>query len=405
MATIDFQQPLQWLDTQAANMEALLLEWSAINSHTLNIAGLGRQFAAIEKVVGNLNASLERLPLKPYSLLNEKGEMKSIPLGDGLLLRQRPKAKTRFLLCGHMDTVFPESSPFQKPVVKADGIINGPGVTDMKGGLLVLLFALNAIENSPFAEQIGWDVLINPDEEIGSPSSATYLEQYAAYSQYGLVFEPALNDKGTFAGSRKGSGKFTIVVHGRSAHAGRNFSEGRNAIYGLSELLVDINKLNEQRDGVTINAGIVTGGEALNVVPSLALCHIDIRINQASDAVWVHTGIQKILAKLNKKDGFQAELYGGFGRKPKPFEGATAELFTTLEEVGAMLGLPIQHAHSGGCCDGNNLAAAGLPTIDTLGVRGGNIHTPDEYIILQSLVERAKLTTAFILTLANKGAR
>ena len=371
----DFQKPLQWLETQASTMESLLLEWSSINSHTFNKAGLSRQFLAIEKVTASLNASVERIPLKPYSSLNNNGLMVEQKLGDLLLLRQRPQARLRFLLCGHMDTVFSESSAFQKPVTKDPGIINGPGVTDMKGGLLVMLFALQAIENSPWAKNIGWDVLINPDEEIGSPGSSSFLTEYASKSKFGLVFEPALDSDGTFASARKGSGKFTIIVRGRAAHAGRNYHEGRNAIYGIAQLLVEINKLNEQREGVTVNAGVIHGGESLNVVPPLAVCHVDIRITQASDAVWVHTEIQKTLDKLNTKDGFKAELHGGFGRKPKVFDAPTESLFKTLEDVGAALGLSLRHAATGGCCDGNNLAAVGLPTVDTLGVRGGHIHT------------------------------
>jgi glutamate carboxypeptidase len=399
----ELSQPLQWLDTQGAAMESLLIEWSSINSHTFNIAGLGRQFAAIEKQFSDLNGSLERIPLKAYSKINELGEFKEYALGDLMLLRKRPEAKLRFLLCGHMDTVFSESSTFQKPIVKENGIINGPGVIDMKGGLIIMLFALRAIESSALASQIGWDVIINSDEEIGSPGSAAILEHYALESNYGFVFEPSLDNMGTFASSRKGSGKFTLVVRGRTAHAGRNYHEGRNAIYGLAELLTAINKLNSQRNGVTINAGVITGGESLNVVPDLAICHIDIRINEASDAVWVHTEIQKVISKLEKIEGFQVELHGGFGRKPKPFEKPTADLFEVLEQVGEKFGLSIQLSHSGGCCDGNNLSAAGLPTIDTLGAYGGAIHTSNEFIILKSLVERAKLTTALLLTLATRG--
>lgn len=399
----EFKQSLDWLDGQHASMEALVIAWSNINSHTYNMAGLGRQFAAIENAFSPLGASLERIPLKPHSLIDEKGEPQAIALGDLLLARLRPKAPLRFLLSGHMDTVYPESSPFQQAHINSSGMIQGPGVADMKGGLVVMLYALLALEASPWKEQIGWDVIINPDEEIGSPSSAPYFDQYAPEAHYGLIFEPAMNKEGTFASSRKGSGKFTLVVRGRAAHAGRNFEQGRNAIYGLSELLVAINQLNNQREGVTINAGVVSGGEALNVVPASAICHLDVRIFQASDAVWVHQSIEKILLSFNQHEGFHATLHGGFGRKPKPFEGPIVNLFSKLESVGHALNIPITHMPSGGCCDGNNLAAAGLPTIDSLGVRGGDIHTPHEYLITDSLVERAKLTLALMLSLLNKG--
>lgn len=398
----DFSKPLHWLDQQAHAMESLLIEWSSINSGTFHRAGLLHQADALGKAFTPLKTKIERIPLPLYSILNEKAEALPQALGDLLVIRQHPKAPYRFLLCGHMDTVYPETSSFQKPHLKENGILVGPGVADMKGGLVVMLFALRALEKSSLAEHIGWDVLINPDEEIGSPASAEYLDFYATLSQIGLVFEPAVDDKGTFASSRKGSAKLTIIVHGRSAHAGRNFAHGRNAIYGLAELLYAIDKLNEKRDTVTINAGIIRGGDAVNVVPDLALCQLDVRIEEASDAVWVHTEIQKILDALCKKEGFRAELQGGFGRKPKPLDSATEALFSTLESVAAELGLPVALTPTGGCCDGNNLAAAGLPTIDTLGVRGGAIHTQNEYMILDSLVERAKLTASLMFTLAGK---
>ena len=159
-----------------------------------------------------------------------------------------------------------------------DNRIQGPGVTDAKGGLLVMLKALEAFERSPWANELGWEALINPDEEIGSPGSKLLLEKAARTNDIGLVFEPSLSD-GNLVGSRRGSGNFVVMVKGRAAHAGREPHIGRNAINALAEFVVQLNSLPPGALGLTLNVGYIEGGGPVNVVPDRAICKFNVRVS------------------------------------------------------------------------------------------------------------------------------
>jgi glutamate carboxypeptidase len=272
----------------------------------------------------------------------------------------------------------------------------------MKGGLIVMLHALSAFEQSPLAHQMGWDVLINSDEEIGSPASSIIFDKLAPDYQAALVYEPAMTATGTLAKNRKGSGKLTLIATGKAAHAGRAFDEGRNAICYLAEAVTAIHALNGLRDGVTINVGKIAGGEALNVVPDKAVAQLDIRISLPEDEFWVRSALDHIIIKMKHPD-YSLTIHGGFGRPVKRVCAATERLFQRVQNIGKELGLSIDWKDSGGCCDGNNLAYHGLAVLDTLGVRGGNIHSPEEYILLDSLSERSALSALLLIDLAQGG--
>jgi glutamate carboxypeptidase len=301
-----------------------------------------------------------------------------------------------------MDTVYSENNPFQNLTYINDHCINGPGVTDMKGGLIVMLHALTAFEKMNKSSDLGWDVLINADEELGSPGSSILFEELAKNYQAALVYEPAMTQTGTLAKNRRGSGKFTLIATGKSAHVGRAFDEGRNAICYLAQAVCAIHALNEQREGVTINVGKIAGGEALNVVPDKAIAQLDIRIKLPEDEFWVRSELDKIICQL-KRQGYSLSVEGIFGRPVKRVSEGTIRLFQRIQYVAKELGISIDWKDSGGCCDGNNLAQQGLPVIDTLGVRGGAIHSAEEYILLDSLPERAALSALLLLDLAQGG--
>ena len=298
-----------------------------------------------------------------------------------------------------MDTVYGAHHPFQTLTYINDNRVNGPGVADMKGGLIVMLHALIAFEASPYASNLGWDVLINADEEIGSPASSPIMADIAANYQTALVYEPAMTTDGTLAKNRKGSGKLTLIATGVAAHAGRSFYEGRNAICFLAEAISAIHALNGVREGVTINVGLISGGEALNVVPDKAIAKLDIRISHPNDESWVRQQIETVIHNI-KREGYSLTVHGDFSRPVKRVNTATEQLFSRVQRLGLRLGLTIDWQDSGGCCDGNNLAYHGLPVLDTLGVRGGDIHSPKEFILLDSLVERAALSTLLLVELA-----
>lgn len=394
---------LDWVAEQRAPMIALTEQWSAINSGSYNLEGLRAMRAALAEAFTPLHGTQEVVALQPITQINGKGEAVEVPMAEALRITKRPEAPIQILLVGHMDTVYGIDHPFQKPIKISDNILNGPGVADLKGGLAIMLHSLMALEQSPWAQNLGWQVLLNPDEEIGSIASDPLLKLAAKGKTLGMVYEPALAD-GTLAGARKGSGNFTLVVRGRAAHAGRNPEDGRNAIAALAELTSAIFALNGAREGVTINPGKIEGGGALNVVPDLAILRFNIRTRVVEDEIWVLEQMNKFVDNLSHKDGYSAEFHGHFTRKPKPMAPAVKAVFDLVQACGAELGLTIGIKPSGGCCDGNNLWHYGLPNVDTLGVRGAHIHSADEVCYLDSFAERAQLSALILMKLAKGDA-
>jgi glutamate carboxypeptidase len=375
-----------------------LIAWSNINTGTGNVAGIMAQLKAIVAAADPLGGKIEILDLPPFKTLDSRGNEIEKPLGPALSIIKRPDAPLRIFLCIHCDTVYPPDSPFQTAAQSADfKTIHGPGVADAKGGLIVLLTALEAFEKSDFAETIGWEVLINPDEEIGSPGSTALFTQAAKRNHVGLLFEPALSD-GSLVDRRKGSGNFSLLIRGRSAHAGRDFAAGRSAMVAGAEAVVALHALNTNQ--VTINIGSIDGGGPPNVVPDLAIVRFNCRTTEAADEQNLQTAFDRVLKTLNSRDGITATLHGQFAAPPKIPTPAIQNLLNAALACAKDLGITVTTRPSGGTCDGNRLAALGLPNIDTLGVVGGNIHSPDEYMITSSLVERAQLATLLLLRIA-----
>ncbi|MFM9889573.1 MAG: hydrolase [Rickettsiales bacterium] len=394
-----FQPTLDWISTQRARMIGLTEQWSAINSGSYHLEGIRAMRDALKSEFAVLGGQADLLPVAPLSQIDKKGQEKTIPIAEALRITKRPEANFQILLVGHMDTVFGPDHAFQTPRYVSESVINGPGVADLKGGLAVMLLALQAFEASPFAEHIGWQILLNPDEEIGSISSDPLLKRAALGKQLGLVYEPSLAD-GTMAGARKGSGNFSITVRGRAAHAGRSPEEGRNAIVAAAEITQQLYALNGKWPGVTVNPGHVEGGGALNVVPDLAILRFNIRTQETANEPLILNEIQKIIEVVHSREGYQASLHGRFTRSPKPMHPRNQQLFEFVQECGRELGQTIAVKPSGGCCDGNNLWKYGLPNVDTLGVRGANIHSDQEIIHLDSLTERAQLSALLLMKLA-----
>ena len=391
---------LAGIDPDALPLRDTLIELSNLNSGTFNAAGVDATGSRLIELFAGLDATVEHIAVAPYRSTGDRGEQLLRPLGQAIRLRKRPDAALRIFLCGHLDTVFASGHPFQKARQISDDVLNGPGVADLKGGLLVMLLALTALERSPWADRIGWEVLFNPDEEIGSQGSAPLLLEAASRNDFGLIFEPAYSDGG-LASERKGSGNFDLVIEGRASHAGRNPEDGRNAIALAAELALSLHRLNGQRPGLTLNLGYTHGGGALNIVPDRAVLKFNVRTSQPSDECWLEEQLDLMLTRANDRDGFKVERFGGFTRPPKIISAGTARLQSLLGDCGRDLGLDLQFRPTGGCCDGNNLAAAGLANVDNLGVVGGDIHSDREWMRLSSLAERAKLNAGLMLKLAS----
>ena len=390
---------LAWIAEQQSLMLERTITLSEVNSGSFNAAGVNRVGAMLAEWFAPLGASCERIPVAPLQAIAEDGSPIAHGLGDAVRMRKRPEAPIQIFFCGHLDTVFAEEHAFQKVRYLNENQINGPGVADLKGGLIVMLTALQALERSPYAGKIGWEVLLNPDEEIGSQSSMPLIEEAAKRCQFGMIYEPCMPN-GDLAGARKGSGNFSLVARGRAAHAGREHHLGRNAIRALCDVMSEIDDLNGQREGITFNPGFIHGGGAVNVVPDMAMGRFNVRLLKMEDQQWCSDALATILDAVNQRDGIEVELHGGFTRPPKEMDASQLKFFELARECGATLGLDIKWHAVGGCCDGNNLAAFGVPNIDTLGVRGGKIHSDKEYMDIDSLTERAQLSAMILLRLA-----
>ena len=396
----EYLNQLSWIDNQHQQMVDTVIELAHINSGSTNLDGLEQVKEWLINLFSSFNTQIDSIILPDLKSIDDAGYEINQAVGRAITLSKHPKAPLQILLMGHMDTVYDINHSFQHCKWLDDKTLNGPGVADLKGGLVILHTALTALEQSPWAGKIGWQVLINPDEEIGSLSSSELIKKAAQRNDFGLIFEPSLPD-GTLAGARKGSGNFSIVCMGKAAHAGREHHLGRNAIRALSDFTVLLDDLNGQVEGITINPGFIHGGGPINMVPDKALLKFNVRITQADHEQWFMEQINQIIDDLNQRDGIKLEIHGGFGRKPKVLERNILNLFKKLKQTGLMLDTNINWKDTGGCCDGNNLAAAGLPNVDTLGAIGGSIHSSDEYINVDSLTERAKLTALLLMQLAS----
>ena len=375
-----------------------VLSWAAINSGSRNLGGLERMADLLVDAFAALPGMLRLENPAHVEAVDAAGRTLDIQHGRHLHLTVRPTAPVQLLFTGHMDTVFAADHPFQATRSLEDGVLNGPGVADMKGGLAVMLSTLKAVETSSGADRIGYEVVINSDEEVGSLASAPLLAQAACGKRAALTYEPAALPDGTLAGARPGSGNFAIVVHGRSAHAGRNPEDGRNALLAAADLALRLDAL--KRDGLTVNPSRIEGGSPSNVVPDLAILRVNLRPRTPEIESEAKQAIDDAVAAVWSERDVRIELSGGFGRRPKPLTPEAESLFNLVKQAGADLGQPIAWQPSGGVCDGNNIAACGVPVVDTMGVCGGKIHSGEEYLIVESLAERAALSALTILRLA-----
>ena len=379
-----------------------VLAWAAVNSGSRNLGGLERTAELLADAFASLPGVLRLENPAPVEAIDSAGRTVEVKHGRHLHLTVRPTAPLQLLFTGHMDTVFGPDHAFQQTRWLDDGVLNGPGVADMKGGIAVMLAALKAVERSPGADRFGYEVVVNSDEEVGSPASAALLARAAQGKRAALTYEPAALPDGTLAGARPGSGNFAFMMHGRSAHAGRNPEDGRNALVAAADLALRLNRL--KRDGLTVNPSRIEGGSPSNVVPDLAILRVNLRPRTPEIEAAAKHEIDTVVAAITAEHDVKIDASGGFGRPPKPLTPEAEALFNLVKKAGADLGQSIAWQPSGGVCDGNNIAACGVPVVDTMGVRGGKIHSMEEFLIVESLPERAALSALTILRLAGGAA-
>jgi glutamate carboxypeptidase len=394
---------LAYLDGRQAVMVDLVTRLAAVNSYSHHLPGLLAVAELLEREFAALAPDRSgRTDLPPMEAVDAAGAIVRTPVGPLLSFEKRwsTAAATRVLLVIHYDTVYAPNHPFQTVTRLDDRTLRGPGVADAKGGIVVLLNALLALERSPLAPRIGWKVLLNPDEEIGSPGSAELLAAAAREADIALVYEPPPTPA-VLVNRRKGSGNFSVTFRGRSAHAGREIHLGRNAVLAAARFAVEATEaVGALGEGVTINVGKVDGGGPMNVVPDLAVLRFNCRAETPAGRDAVERRLAELVAEANRADGITAELHGHFSSPPWVMSPSNATLFEALESCGRELGLQLQGITSGGASDANKIASTGVTVLDSLGPVGRAIHSPDESVDVTTFVERAKLSALLLMKVA-----
>ena len=301
----------------------------------------------------------------------------------------------RVLLIGHMDTVFEPGTPSARPFRLDGNIATGPGVTDMKAGLLAGLYALRAIGGVPF-ERLTF--VANPDEEVGSPTSTPHIRAAAADADVALVLECG-RANGDIVSSRKGIADQRIVVHGRAAHAGIEPEKGRHAILEAARIVREAQALNGRWPGVTFNVGTIQGGTRPNVIPDRCELAVEVRSVTGEGLDTAIAAIRELVA-TTEVPGTMADVASEFSWRPMEKTDRSARLVEHTKSVAARLGFTVNDAPTGGASDANTTAGMGVPSLDGLGPVGGNDHAPSEYLEVDSIVPRTAMLAGLLLEIA-----
>jgi glutamate carboxypeptidase len=299
----------------------------------------------------------------------------------------------QFLTLCHLDTVWPKGTLAARPLREEDGKLFGPGVYDMKAGTAILITALKALHDAGLSPRYPMRMLFTSDEEVGSVTSRELIEAEARRSCLAVVLEPALAG-GQLKTFRKGVGDFTVVAHGRAAHAGGDHQKGINAIEELAYHIPALQKLTDYESGTTINVGTIKGGSASNVVPEHAEMEVDFRISRMAEIDRVVAAVQGLQPVL---PGARLEISGGLNRPPMEHNATMVKTFEQVQRLAGGIGLALEEGSTGGGSDGNFTAALGTPTLDGMGAVGDGAHAAHEHVIVGSLADRAALL-ATILT-------
>jgi len=328
-------------------------------------------------------------------------ELTEFPLteyGDCCLATLRGSGRARILLIGHLDTVYPDGTAAARPMRFEGRRILGPGVSDMKSGLLSGLYAVRALQHIGFHDFARIDFFVNTEEEVGSPASQRLYRPAAQQADAALVLEAA-RASGDIVSARKGGGVYHLKVRGRQAHAGVEPEKGANAIVELAGCILELTALNGLHPGTTVNVGVIEGGTRSNVVPDLASARVDVRFSSAEAGQAIDRAIRRVGASP-KVPGTCIEFSGGIAKGPMEKTAATAYLVELAQNVAAGLGVAFHDVQTGGNSDGNHMAELGIPVLDGLGPIGGDDHSPKEYLNADSIVPRTAMLAGLIAAIA-----
>lgn len=340
-------------------------------------------------------ASVDRLGTMVAQEARKRGaEIEVVPkkdAGDQIIARWG-QGSGGFLLIGHLDTVYPLGTLEIMPLHQRDGKIFGPGVLDMKSGLVIILTAIEALKDANQMPDCPITVFFNTDEEQGSYQSREIIQALGRDADLVLVHEPCEPDNALITW-RKGTGKFNIRVQGRAAHSGGEFQKGLNAIEELAHHIVTIQGLTDCEKGTTINVGAVHGGRAINIVPAYAEADGDIRIMQVDEYLRVEKVINSLTPVLQDT---VVKVSCNLNRPPMPFDGVMEATLDKAHAIAKRFGMPIKAGGVGSASDANFIAPLGTPVLDGLGGRGEGLHSSDEYVYVDSLAKRAGLTAVLL---------
>jgi glutamate carboxypeptidase len=375
------QKVLDYLRERQEEMGDLLCDLARLESPS-------HDPASQEPVFARLAAELEATGLRVRRLPGRRtgGQLWAVR-------RQRRRGAPAQLLLGHCDTVWPAGTLERMPVELHDGRLSGPGVYDMKGGLVQGIFALRALRDLGLEPEVEPAVFINSDEEIGSAESLSRIERLARRVCRVFVLEPALGPAGKLKTRRKGSLRFTIHVHGRAAHSGLDPEKGASAIQELARVIQALYGLADPQRGITVNVGVVAGGLRANVVAPEAQAELDVRVMGWDDAVRLERTVRELAAAT---PGTRLEILGGIDRPPLEATPGNQALWNAARRLAEPLGIPLEQGTAGGASDGS-LTSRLVPTLDGLGAVGDGAHALHEHVVLDRSPERAALLALLLL--------
>jgi glutamate carboxypeptidase len=375
---------LDWLRPRERRMTRLLGQFVRAESPSFDKAAVDR--------FGRIVASEWKRRGAAVTLLRQRER------GDHVRAEWRPRRKrtaAQILVLGHLDTVYEIGTITRMPFRLSRGRAWGPGVFDMKGGLVIALYALDALAAVGCLPEKRIVFLWTSDEEIGSESSRAAIEREAQRSNAVLVLEPAAGLDGCVKTGRKGVGEMELIATGRAAHAGLNPENGVNAIEEIAHQIVHISRWNQPRRGITVNAGVIEGGTRTNVIPERARALVDLRAASVEDMRALERKFRALRPIL---PGAKLEILGGFNRPPM-VRTMSAALYMKARALSKEMGIALGEAFVGGGSDGNFTAALGVPTLDGLGAIGEGAHSPRENIVFRALPERAALLAGLLGTM------
>ncbi len=387
MTTDDLQHLVRFLQGELSNFLYDLETLVNIDSGTYHKAGVDAVGRWMQEHLEGMGCSIEIYPDQEF--------------GHSLLGALEGRGGVRILLLGHLDTVFPEGTAAARPFQREGAMLKGPGVCDMKAGLLAGYYAMRALKEIGFDHFAALGLFCNSNEEVGSPAVCQLIENLAQGFDVALALESA-RANGDIVSARKGTGHHTLIVRGKAAHAGVEPEKGRNAILELAHQIIALHDLNGLAPGVTVNVGVIEGGLRSNVVPDFAQAEFDVRATTQEGMATLEAALDRLPLKTTVPD-VTISLQRGETRPPMEKTPATAFLVELAQRAAQELGFSVRDAATGGASDANLTAAVGVPTLDGLGPIGGLDHSPDEYLEVDSIVPRTAML-AHLITLVAENA-